>query len=135
MGRGLSVVVIGLGVRKANAEMVGFSVGLCRSDIGSSGEIRVFLFGVVLPLGGAIRPCDGVQETLGGGGSNGGGNFPERMPLSVPSVVLSSPAIRSTVCDGSVDLDLTSERNSRSSLERANESRGEEDDARGRENR
>jgi len=118
----------------ANAEMAGFSVGLCRSDIGSSGEIRVFLFGVVLPLRGAIRPCDEGQETLGGGG-NGAGNFPERMPLSVPSVVLSSPAIRSTVCDGSVDLDLTSERNSRSSLERANESRGEEDDARGRENR
>jgi hypothetical protein len=89
----------------------------------------------MLPRGGAIRPGDDEEETLGGGG-NGGGSFPWKVLLPVPSISLSSPAISpSIVCDGSLDLDLTSERNSRSSLERANESRGEEDDARGRENR
>ena len=131
----VSIVLIGLGVRGAGAEMVDFSVGLCKSDMGfatgSSGEIRVFLLDVS-PLGNVIKLW---EETLGGGG-NGGGNFPERTPLSVPSVVLPNPPISPpTVCAGSVDLDLTSERNSRSSLERANELRGEEDDARGRENR
>ena len=64
-------------MRAVNAEMVGFSVEPCRSDMGfvngSSGETIVLLFSV-LPLGGAIRPCGGGTETLGGGGK-GGGNF------------------------------------------------------------
>jgi hypothetical protein len=54
----------------------------------------------------------------------------------VPTLALSSPGISaSTAYAGSADLNLTSERYSRSSLERANELRGEEDVARGRENR
>jgi hypothetical protein len=65
-------------MRGVNVEMLGFSGGPRRSNIGftigSSGEISVFLFGV-LPLGGAIRPCGDGEEALGGGGK-GGGNFP-----------------------------------------------------------
>ena len=125
-------------MRGAKAEMEGFSVGPCKSDTrfatGSSGGTRMFLFNM-LPLGGGVAPCDDEEEAFGGGG-NGGGSFPWRLLFSVLSVSLSSPAISpSIVCDGSLDLNLTSERNSRSSLERANELRGEEDDARGRENR
>jgi len=111
------------------------SVELFRADMaracGSSEDKSVFPFSV-LPLDAAARLCGGGVETLGGGG-NRGGNFSWRVPLRVFSFSLPSPSISpSTVCTGSDELDLTSERNSKSSLERANELRGDE---RARENR
>lgn len=94
------------------------------------GEIRACPFNVPL--------TDGGPETFGGGG-NGGGNFPRRMPLLVLSVEPPNPVTPSKVSTKSVDLgltsDLTSDRNSRSSPVRVNELRGEGDEERGRENR
>lgn len=123
-------------MRGVSAEMVGSSGGFCGSGMafrcGSLGEMSVCPFNV-LPLAGL---CDGGTETFGGGG-NGGGNFPRRNPLSVLSAAPPSPPTPSKVSTKSVELDfasdLTSERYSRSSPERVNELRG--DDERGRENR
>ena len=111
-------------MRRVRAEKVGSSSEFCGSF--RCGEIGVCPFNVPL--------TDGA-ETFGGGG-NGGGNFPRRMPLLVLSFAPPNP---SKVSTKSVDLgltsDLTSDKNSRSSPVRVNELRGEGDEERGRENR
>ena len=71
---------------------------------------------------------------LGGGGrdkGNGGGNFPWGKPLGA---VLPNSSCSSLMSIGSVELDLTSERYSRSSPESVSELREGEDDGRDREN-
>ena len=119
----------GLGVRSVSAETVEFFGGFCRSGMvfRSLRDVGECLFNV-LSRGGA------GAGTFGGGGK-GGGNFPRRKPLSVLSVTPARPVSPSPISTRSVELDLTSERNSRSSPERVNELRGEGDDKRGRENR
>jgi hypothetical protein len=65
------------------------------------------------------------------GGGNGGGNFSWRKPLAA---IVPNSSCSSLVSIGSVELDLTSERNSRSLPERVRELREDEDDERDREN-
>lgn len=67
----------------------------------------------------------------GNGGGNGGGNFPWRKPLGA---VIPNSSCSSLASIGSVELDLTSERYSRSSPDRVSELREGEDDRRDREN-
>ena len=67
----------------------------------------------------------------GGGGGNGGGNFPWRKSLAAE---LPKSSCSLLVSIGSVELDLTSERYSRSSPDRVSELREGEPDGRDREN-
>jgi hypothetical protein len=109
-------------VSSVSAETVGSSGGC-----GSLGDMSECPFNVLFPGGAGAG-------TFGGGG-NGGGNFPRGRPLSVLSVAPPRPVSPSPISTRSAELDLTSERYSRSSPEKLNELRGEEDDKRGRENR
>lgn len=128
-----SGTMIGLGSKGVIAETAVSSVGFSRSVmvlLGSSGGLKVVPFKVPSLAGVRTRY---EADILGGGGS-GGGNFSWRKPLPVLPVALPSSAIRSsTACTGPAESDLTSERYSRSSFERASELR--EGDTRGRENR
>ena len=118
-------------MRSVSAETVGSSGGFRRSGrvfrCGSLGDMSECPFNVFFTSGAGAG-------TFGGGG-NGGGNFPRRKPLSMLSVAPPGRVSPSPVSTRSVELDLTSERYSRSSPERVNELRGEGDDKRGRENR
>ena len=117
----------GLGVRSVSAETVGSSGGFRRSGVVfRCGSLDECPFNV---LSGGAR-----AGTFGGGG-NGGGNFPRRKPLSVLSVTPPRPVSPSPISTRSVELDLMSDRYSRSSPEKDNELRGEGDDKRGRDNR
>ena len=126
----------GLGVRSVSAETVESLGGFRRSVVafrcGSLGDMSECPFNVLFSSGPGVG-------TFGGGG-NGGGNFPRRKPVWVLSVPAPPrPVKRSAILISTrsveLELDLTSERYSRSSPERANELRGEGDDKRGRENR
>jgi hypothetical protein len=134
---------MGLGIKgiKGKGEdcSVGFRASSNTAVFGLTGEM-VGPFIVSSPskprLGGrdvvAFRRDDGGKGGGGSnGGGNGGGNFPWRKPLAagVPNSSCSS-----LVSIGSVELDLTSERNSRSLPERVKELREVEDDERDREN-
>ena len=77
------------------------------------------------------RDNEGKDNGGGGGGGNRGGNFPWRKPLAA---VLPNSSCSLLVSIGSVELDLTSERYSRSSPERVSELREGEFDGRDREN-
>ena len=127
----------GPGVKSVSVEMVGSSGGFRRLGMefrcGSLGDMSECPFNVFSPAGAATLSQGGTGAGTFGGGGNGGGNFPRRKPLSVLSVTPPMPV--SPVSTRSVELDLTSERYSRSSPERFNELREEEDDKRGRENR
>lgn len=132
---------MGLGIKGAIGKREVCPVDFCASSntvaFGLTGEmIGPFIMSSLTSeprLGGRDVVAFGRDDGGGGsnGGGNGGGNFPWRMPLAA---VVPNSNCSSLVSIGSVELDLTSERYSRSSPERVSELREGEDDERDREN-
>ena len=115
---------MGLGIKGVNVKTEAFSVGFRAStntpEFELTGEMAVGPF-VVSPLTSGTRLGGGKMVAFGRdneGKGNGGGSLPGRKPFGA---VLPNSSCSSLMSIGSLELDFTSERYSRSSPERARE--------------